>query len=402
MQNSSSPILIFGGDGYLGWSLGLALAARTDHHVVLIDNLSKRAWERQAGVTSLIPLEPPRERVRAFTKHHGRNNLSYEFADLSDFDSVYGLIAAHRPATVVNAAQQPSAPFSMLSPDKGMVTFTNNAATSVNTLWAISMVDPAIRYIAMGSAGAYQAVDAELIPRDKVNLSFHLEGKDFHIANSWIPMHASDFYHQSKIQAFLINDLCAALWGLRIITVQQSTIFGHAIEENTHESAHELLTRFNYDCIFGTVINRFICQSAIGHPLTVYGSGSQTTGLISLQDTVENLLRLVELPLEPGRHLVQHSFTQRMSILDMAQKVAALTGASIETIDNPRLEPDASLNKDFDCSGQNLVIAYDTEAFQAELASLFKLAFHYRKNIDPRWLTPGINWSNSIQNSEIA
>ena len=402
MHQPNAPILILGGDGYLGWSLGLALAARTEHQVVLVDNLSKRAWEIQAGVTPLIPLNTPRDRIRAFTARYGRNNLAFEFADLANFGSAYGLIASHRPAAVVNAAQQPSAPFSMMSPEKGMVTFTNNAATSINALWAISMLDPTIRYIAMGSAGAYQAIDAELIPRDKVDLSFHLEGKDFQIAKSWIPMHASDFYHQSKIQSFLINDLCASLWGLGIITVQQSTIFGHAIEENLHESAHELLTRFNYDSIFGTVINRFICQSAVGHPLTVYGTGHQTTGLISLRDTVENLIRLIKMPLEPGRHLVQHSFTQRMSILEMAQEVAALTGAVIETIDNPRQEPNGSLGKAFDCTGQTLIKPHDTEAFQRELTSLFQLACRYRKNIDPRLLIPTINWRNSIPNAAIA
>src|SRR5205823_3133955 len=156
---------------------------------------------------------------------------------------------------------------SMMSPENAQFTFDNNSTTNLTVLWAIKSVNTNIQYITLGSAGVYLSIDTDYIPKNKVDLSFSYENENHRILDTWMPMQATDFYHQSKANSFLLNDLCTKLWGLKTITVQQSTIFGHCILENLDEKYHDLSTRYNYDHIFGTVFNRFVCQAAIRHPI---------------------------------------------------------------------------------------------------------------------------------------
>lgn len=382
-----------GGDGYLGWSLALALANRTENRVVIVDNLIKRKWESSVGVAPLVELTPPQERIALYEKVFKKRNLEFVNVDLRCYDDVHAIVREYLPKAIINAAQQPSAPFSMMSPGNAKLTFENNSDTNLNVLWAISQVSPEIKYIKLGSAGSYLSIDADYIPKAKVDFRFQYKGEERKILNTWLPMQASDFYHQSKANAFLLSDLCASMWGLKVITVHQSTIFGHTIPENASVDRHGLMTRYNYDHIFGTVINRFACQAVLNHPLTVYGDGSQKTGVISLTEAVDNFIRLLEVDVEPGKHMVEHNYTHKISINRIASELRDATGVEIEHIENPRVEAATALEKRFEEPAVNSCEVNDMAGFKREMSRLLEFTTIYKGAISSDQIMPKVKWA---------
>jgi UDP-sulfoquinovose synthase len=389
MESNQQTILILGGDGYLGWSLGLAFGHRTNLKVVLADNLIKRTWEKQIGAKLLVPLASPTKRIAEYERIFGKTNLSFEKVDLLNQDAVAKLIKKYRPFAVVNAAQQPSAPFSMMSPEGAAATFSNNIIGHLNTAWAIAEIDKNITYIKLGSAGCYSNIDTDFVPLKKADFTFTSNGKQKRVVNSWMPMRANDFYHQSKIADFHIDDLASDVWRLRIATVQQATIFGATIEENRDKEFHALSTRFNYDETFGTVINRFVCQIAIDHPMTIYGDGEQRTGTISLPDTVDNFLNLVNTDIHPGEHTIIHNFTDRLSIKEIAEMLFEASGyTKVSFLENPRKETAGGLRKEIE---RHPVVGNPRKASQ-ELTALLEFTKRYKDNIDPSLIMPKVKW----------
>lgn len=393
-MDAQKTLLVLGGDGYLGWSLGLAFGNRTDYRVVLVDNLIKREWEKEVNAKLLVPFKKPRERIAEYERIFGKHNLSFEKIELLDQEACARMLRKYRPFAIINAAQQPSAPFSMMNAKNSAATFTNNMLGHLNVLWAIAQTDKTIKYVKLGSAGCYMDVDTDFLPLKKVDFTFEHEGQLRKVLKSWFPMQATDFYHQSKISDFLMNDLCASVWNLRVLTVQQSTIFGATIEENRHPERHSLSTRFNYDAVFSTVLNRFVCQLAIGHPLTVYGDGSQTTGIISLADTVDHFHTFIEMDLSPGEHHVVHNYTHRLSIKEIAEALTAVAGASeVHFIENPRKEGGGSLKKHVEVH-HTILDSHNAkeERFKNELVDFVEFTKRYKDNIDSSIILPKIKW----------
>ncbi len=391
MSEKSNTILILGGDGYLGWSLGLAFGHRTNVNVVLVDNLIKRTWEKQVGASLLVPLANPSKRIADYERIFGKKNISFEKVDLLDQKAVARLITKHKPFAIVNAAQQPSAPFSMMSAENAAATYANNIVGHLNVVWTIAEVDKSIAYIKLGSAGCYSNIDTNFVPLEKTDFEFKHKGKTKKIAKSWMPMRANDFYHQSKIADFHIDDLASEIWKLKIATVQQATIFGATIEENRDPANHRLSTRFNYDETFGTVINRFVCQIAIDHPMTVYGDGDQRTGTISLPDTVDNFLNLAYTDIPAGEHMVAHNFTERLSIKEIAELLFEVSGfTKVTFIENPRKESAGTLKKELE-RHRTLGIPRKTSD---ELKALLEFTMLYKENIDPSVIMPKVKWDH--------
>jgi len=385
-------ILILGGDGYLGWSLSLAFAARTDNRVVIIDNFSKRKWEKKVHAKSLVKINSIGQRIKDYARIFKKNNLAFVNIDLKNYKKVLALIKKYRPTTIINDAQQPSAPFSMISPQQAMETIEDNTKTNLNVLWAMAATDKNIKYIKLGSVGSYLGIEADFIPKHKVDLEFKTRQKIGQVLNSWLPMQATDFYHQSKIFSFLISDLCCKLWGLKVITVQQSTIFGATIPENQEISHHALSTRFNYDQVFGTVLNRFVCQAAIIYPISVYGDGTQKTGLISLNNAVDNFMRLAEVDVVGGEHLVEHNYTHKFSVAEIANILTQIKSGVIKNIANPRAETKSILNKEFEFSDLIDVELKSRVSFMKDLNDLLNFATHYKNNINKKIINPTISW----------
>lgn len=397
MRHKGETILILGGDGYLGWSLGLAFANRTNKRVVLVDNLIKRKWEKEAGAKLLVPMKKPEAKIAAYTKIYHKSNLSFVKLDLLNKKALNKLIKQYQPTVIINAAQQPSAPFSMMNAKNAGVTFLNNIVGHLNVLWAIAETDKNIKYIKLGSAGCYSDTDTDYLPLEKKDFTFAHNGKTRKIMQSFMPMQATDFYHQSKISDFLIDDLCAKVWNLKVITIQQATIFGATIKENNDPSKHALSARFNYDAVFSTVLNRFMCQLVIGHPITIYGDGQQRTGLISLSDTVENIMQLAKSSTKvvPGSHMVVHNYTNRLSIEEIANLLAKIDPSiDIQYIKNPRKEMAGVLNREVEVHG---AINKNTGKLEHELAKLLKFTRQYKDNIDESIIMPKILWDKQEQ-----
>ena len=394
-MTKKETILILGGDGYLGWSAGLAFANRTDYNVVLVDSLVKREWEKEVDAKLLVPFLSPEERIHAYRDIFGKENLSFEKVCLLDAEEVRKLIERHNPTCIINAAQQPSAPFSMMNAKNAAATFSNNIIGHLNVLWGIAEVNKDILYIKLGSAGCYMDIDTNYVPLSKVDMTFLHNGETHTILNSWLPMQATDFYHQSKISDFLISDLSAKTWGMRTITVQQSTIFGATIEENRPVGHHALSTRFNYDAVFSTVLNRFVCQLAVHHPLTVYGDGTQKTGIISLADSVENLIALARSHVAPGEHQIVHNYTHRLSIKDMAERLTKAAGsAQVQHIENPRVEPKGVLSRTVEVHPTLQEQHKDKDKkLSQELGYFVEFAELYKDNIDTSIILPTVAWS---------
>lgn len=388
-------IMILGGDGYLGWSLGLAFANRTNDRIVLVDSLIKRKWEKEAKAKLLVPLKKPKARIAEYTRLYHKTNLFFEKVDLLKHDAAVRVIRKHQPSIIINAAQQPSAPFSMMNAKNAAETFSNNIVGHLNVLWAIAEINKDITYIKLGSAGCYMDTDTDFVPLGKKNFSFTHAGKRHKVLNSFMPMQATDFYHQSKISDFLIDDLCAKLWGLKVVTVQQSTIFGATIEENHAPEHSGLAARFNYDAVFSTVLNRFVCQVAISHPITIYGDGKQRTGIVSLSDTVDNFFRFVDMPVTAGEHMVVHNYTHRMSIEEIARLIARVEPtATLNYIENPRKEPDGKLDKTVEThAAVKPGHSKKHKNMQQELARLIEFTKRYEHNIDTSIIMPKVAWT---------
>lgn len=386
-------VMVLGGDGYLGWSIALALASRSDAQVIIIDSYFKRAWEKEVGVRPLFPIQSMSDRIHDYEKRTGRHNLMMLSLDVSNYETLSAVIERYPSDAIINAAQQPSAPYSMMDPGKARFTLDNNNATCLNVLWAVAQHCPDTLVISMGSAGSYLSTDTDFIPKSKVNLFFNHNGMIHPVMNSWLPMQASDFYHQSKANAFALTDICTKLWNLRTATMMQSIIFGNCIPENKEVAG--LDTRFNYDHIFGTVLNRFICQAAIGYPLTIYGTGEFTTGLSCLPCAVDSYLRLLECEVQPGQHLVEHNYTHRLSIKQIADRIAELGGADVQHIPNPREgEEICTLEKTFEPSA--VVTEEDVRTCDGVIEEMLDFARRYSYNINTAHIMPTVKWRNNV------
>jgi UDP-sulfoquinovose synthase len=382
-------VMILGGDGYLGWSIALALASRSDTQVVIVDSYGKRKWEKETGVMPLFPIPYMGERIYEYGKLTGRHNMLMLSIDVANSDLMDDLVKRYPPDAIINAAQQPSAPYSMMDPNKARFTIENNNSTCLSVLWTVAKNCPDTLVINIGSAGAYLSIDADFIPKKKVNFQFNHHGMLHSVLNSWLPMQASDFYHQSKANTFALTDICTKLWNLRCVTMMQSIIFGNCIPEN--RDSIELATRFSYDHVFGTVLNRFVCQAAIKHPLTVYGDGEVITGLSCLPCAVDSYIRLLDYEVKPGMHLVENNFTHRLSIKQIAKRISELSGVEAQYIPNPRDgEDNCTLGKTFEAPV--LVTENDVRTCDGVIEEMLDFARRFSYNINTNHILPQVKW----------
>lgn len=380
-------IMVLGADGYLGWALSLYLGSTTDHRVYLTDNYQKRRWMLDLNIEELAPTPFISQRIKWYEKITGRSNLKDCLFSVNRYDSVKSSLKAIRPDVIVNAAQQPSAPYSMMSCEKAQETLLNNLTTCLNVLWVVNEVCPETLIVNIGSAGCYLNTDTDFIPREKVEMTFGVK-TPHHVLDTWLPMQASDIYHQSKVNTFGMTDLFTKMWKLRTITIQQSTIFGQCIADGLDYP--ELYSRFTYDHIFGTVLNRFICQSVSGIPLTVYGEGHDTSGLINLCDCVQRIAKSCFLEVEPGEHIVEHNYSHLLSLNTIAERIVHLVGGSIQHIPSPRIEEKMKLKKVMEPPSVPIVRRVDD--FDEEIIRTLDYVQRHSYNIKKQQMYPTVNW----------
>ena len=323
-------ILVLGGDGYLGWPTALHLSA-AGHDVAVNDNFARRGYDEEMGVESLVPIATLEDRIAAWREVSGKTIKSY-VGDLCDPAFVHNMVGDFGPDTVVHFAEQRAAPYSMIDQAHAVYTQTNNVVGNLNVMYAIADTDIDIHLVKLGTMGEYGTPNID-IEEGWIEVE-HKGRKD----RMLYPKRPGSFYHCSKVHDSTNIEFGCRIWGMRATDLNQGVVYGSDTEHTKLDP--RLATRFDYDGVFGTVLNRMTIQAVLGHPLTVYGNGSQTRGLINIVDTVECIRLASENPAERGEFRVFNQMTESMSIKQIAETIAReFPGeATIEHVDNPRVE----------------------------------------------------------------
>ena len=323
-------ILILGGDGYLGWPTALRFSAR-GHEVAVVDDFSRRRWHQEAGTGSLTPIADLDERIAAWRELGGEEIRSF-VGSVQDGDFLESVVAETAPEAVVHYGQQASAPYSMASREKAVETQYANVIGNLNLLFAIRDHVPDCHLVKLGTMGEYGQPNID-IEEGWIEIE-HKGRKDRMI----YPKKPGSFYHCSKVHDSHNIEFGCRIWGMRATDLNQGVVYGVDTEQTKLDP--RLATRFDYDGVFGTVLNRMVIQAVLGHPLTVYGNGSQTRGLINLVDTVECIRLACENPADRGEFRVFNQMTETMSINQIAETIAKEFpgGVQIDHVDNPRVE----------------------------------------------------------------
>jgi UDP-sulfoquinovose synthase len=323
-------VLILGGDGYLGWPAALRFAAG-GHEVAIVDNYLRRSYDLELGTASLVPLSTLQARVSCW--HDLTGSLIETFVgDLTDPHFVTATLKEFAPDTVIHLGEQRSAPYSMLNQAHAVHTQVNNVVGTLNLVWAIAQTHPSIHLVKLGTMGEYGTPNID-IEEGWLTVTHH--GRTDTLP---YPKQPGSFYHLSKVHDSHNIMFCCRAWGLRATDLNQGVVYGAATPETRRH--HELATRFDYDAVFGTVLNRFIVQAVAGHPLTVYGTGGQTRAFLNIVDTMSCLELAAEHPADPGEFRVFNQFTESFSVLELARRVSRCSGAEIDHLPNPRVEAD--------------------------------------------------------------
>ena len=324
-------VLICGIDGYIGWCLAMHLAKR-GHQVAGLDNLHRRRNVTAMGSASAIPILTMEDRV----KHFG-GDIEYRFGDTNDYDFLSGFVKDFKPDTIVQLAEQPSAPFSMKNQKQAVYTQQNNVIGSLNIIFAIRENVPDCHLLKLGTLGEYGQPDIE-IAENPIEIEY--KGRKETIQ---FPKQPGSFYHLSKLHDTNNILLANRIYGLCCTDVMQGVVYGTRTNEMTDD---KLATRFDFDESFGTAINRFVAQAVIGYPLTPYGKGGQTRGYLALIDSIQCLRLAVENPPKEKEYRVFNQFSKTFSVLALAnlvQEVAYDCGITtlIDCIENPRIEKES-------------------------------------------------------------
>src|SRR6266545_121996 len=381
-------ILVLGGDGYLGWPTALHLSDR-GHDVAVADSFVRRQYDHELGVQSLVPIEPLHLRTRAWSEVSGRS-ISAFVGDLTDAEFTYRIVREFHPDTIVHYAEQRSAPYSEIDRKHAVYTQVNNVVGTLNLLYAIAEIDRDIHLVKLGTMGEYGTPDIDI---EEGWLEVTHKGRSDRML---YPKRPGSFYHLSKVHDSHNIEFACRVWGLRATDLNQGIVYGQQTAQTARDD--RLATRFDYDAVFGTVLNRFVVLAALGQPLTVYGDGGQTRGLIDIRDTAECIRLAAEHPPVPGEFRVFNQMTEAMSVLDIAKLVADLhpNAGSVEHLDNPRVEAEAHYYKVTHTGlvelGLRPHLLSDTL-----LSSLYAIADRYKHRADLAALRPGVRWRQPVR-----
>jgi len=388
-------VAVLGGDGYCGWATALYLSKK-GHSVAIVDNFLRRQWDHELGAQTLTPIRPLSDRLNVWRELTG-NSIDSFVGDVTDYDFVSSVLREFEPEALVHFAEQRSAPYSMIDRKHAVFTQVNNVVGTLNLLFALREFYPDCHLIKLGTMGEYGTPNIDI---EEGYLTIEHNGRKDLLP---FPKQAGSFYHLSKVHDSHNMMFCCRVWGLRATDLNQGVVYGTMTEETALDEA--LINRFDYDEVFGTVLNRFCAQAAIGHPLTVYGKGGQTRGFLDIRDTV----RCVELaclnPPARGECRVFNQFTEQFSVLELAEMVQSAgskLGLAVEVhrMPDPRVEAEehyynAKHSKLIDLGLQPHYLS------ESLLDSLMNIAIQYRERIDTSLIMPRVNWRSASNSRRI-
>ncbi len=331
-------ILILGGDGFCGWPTSLHLSQR-GHDVVIVDNFARRNADIELEAASLTPIAPLGTRLAAWKELTGRDIGFHRLNVAEDYAQLLALVSELRPGAVVHFAEQRAAPYSMKSSWHKRYTVDNNVNATHNLLAAIveSEVDAHIVHLGTMGVYGYGAAPGVKIPEGYLRVKIEAEDGSEVEQEILFPANAGSVYHMTKTLDQLLFAYYAKNDEVRVTDLHQGVVWGTQTGETSRDE--RLINRFDYDGDYGTVLNRFLMQAAIGYPLTVHGTGGQTRAFIHIQDTVRCVQLAVENPPAGGERVrIFNQMTEAHRLIDLANVVARLTGAEIDLLENPRKE----------------------------------------------------------------
>ncbi len=379
-------ILILGSDGYLGWPQSLYLSSK-GYDVTIFDNLSRRHFDLEHGFNSLNPIQTLHERVAAWNEISGRH-IQVCIGDTMDYEALSAIFRDVQPDAVIHFAEQRSAPYSMIDRKHAVFTQTNNVIGTLNVLYAIKEFAPDCHLVKLGTMGEYGTPNIDI---EEGFIEIHHNGRSDMLP---YPKQPGSFYHLSKTHDSHNIMFCCKIWGLRATDLNQGIVYGFETDETEQDT--RLTTRFDYDQIYGTALNRFCVQAAVGSPLSVYGKGQQIRGYINLRDTIRCIELAIASPPEEGEYRVFNQFTEQFSLLALAEMVVRQSNrfgleAQLKHFSNPRVEAEQHY---YNATHTRLIeLGLEPHLLnEGVLASMIELAIRHRERIDRNLITPTINW----------
>ena len=383
-------VLVVGGDGYCGWATALHLST-LGYNVAILDSLIRRHWDATHRIETLTPIAPIERRIAAWQRLTGRT-IDLFIADVADYAQLAPVVESYAPDAIVHFGQQRSAPFSMLDREHAVMTQTGNVTGTLNILFAMRDYAPDAHLVKLGTMGEYGTPNIDI---EEGYIEIQHNGRRDVLP---YPKQPGSFYHLSKVHDSDNISFACRIWGLRATDLNQGVVYGNSNETGDDP---ELVNRFDYDGLFGTVLNRFCVEAVVGHPLTVYGAGGQTRSFIDLRDTVACVELSVANPPDPGRLQVFNQFTEMFSVLELAEHVHRVaTGrglaTTIEHRDNPRVEREAHY---YNAKNTSL-LALGLQPHLLDdgtIGAMLDLAERHRDRVDLAQIAPNVQWAPGAQ-----
>jgi UDP-sulfoquinovose synthase len=330
-------VLVLGGDGFCGWPTALHLSNQ-GHDVVIVDNFARRTADVELEISSLTPIATLGSRLRAWRELTGRDIAFHRFNVAEDYEHLLALLKQLQPDAVVHFAEQRAAPYSMKSSWHKRYTVTNNLNATNNLLAAIVESEVEAHVVHLGTMGVYGYGAAGVkIPEGYLRVLVPVEDGPHVEQEILFPANPGSIYHMTKTQDQLLFAYYNKNDGVRVTDLHQGIVWGTQTRETRLDE--RLVNRFDYDGDYGTVLNRFLMQAAIGYPLTIHGTGGQTRAFIHIQDTVRCIQLAVENPpAHAERVRIFNQMTEAHRLIDLAQLVSRITGVELDFVENPRNE----------------------------------------------------------------
>lgn len=379
-------VLVIGGDGYCGWATALYLSER-GHDVAIVDSLVRRHWDLTLGVDTLTPIASIQHRVKHWNEKTGRK-IELFVGCITDYQFVRNMLKEFEPESIVHFGEQRSAPFSMIDRDHAVMTQVDNVTGTLNLLFAMHELCPDTHLVKLGTMGEYGQPNIDI---EEGYITIQHNGREDRLP---YPMQPGSFYHLSKVHDTHNIRFACKIWGLRATDLNQGVVYGVLTDETANDDL--LVNRLDYDGVFGTALNRFCIQAAVGHPLTVYGTGGQTRGYLDIRDTVRCIEIACNNPADKGELRVYNQFTEQFSVLDLAhmvQKAGTEAGLHVEVnhIENPRVEKESHYYNAKNTLLQDLGLK-PHKLSDSLLSSLLSFAIRYKDRVDQDQIMPKVTW----------
>lgn len=379
-------VIVCGGDGFCGWPTALHLSAQ-GHDVSIVDNFLRRQWDAELGTQSLLPIATLEQRLEKWRELTGHSIRSY-VGDLTDAPFLMTVLRREQPEGIVHFAEQRSAPYSMIDRQHAVFTQVNNVVGTLNLLYGIKEIVPECHLVKLGTMGEYGTPNIDI---EEGYIEIQHKGRSDVLP---FPKQPGSMYHLSKVHDSHNIHFCCRSWGLAATDLNQGVVYGVQTPETTLDPV--LFNRLDTDEVFGTALNRFVAEAAIGQPLTVYGKGGQTRGFIQIMDTVRCIELALGRPAKSGEFRVFNQFTEQFSVGDLAARVVAVASrlgldAVVAHLPNPRVEREehyynAAHTALIDLGLQPHLLNDDL------LEDLLKLAVRFAERILPGKLMPTVQW----------